>query len=545
MPEDHAHREPVATEVDALRHRVAELEQRIATAEARARNERAARRQAEQSRGEGEQRYRLLAEHAHDKIARHTPDGVYLYVSPASRRLLGYEPAELVGHSAFEKIHPDDIQRVQQAMNALVQNQNEVSTVYRLRHREGHYVWLETISKAITDADTGQLIEIISVSRDVTQHHQAEQNLRLVQAAIEQVGEAVVITEPELDLPGPRILYVNRAFTQMTGYSREEVIGKTPRILQGPETSRRELDRLKQTLARGERFEGQTYNYRKDGERFILHWHVTPIRDDSRRITHFVSIQRDVTEQQRAERLARQREAELAHVGRLSTMGQMASELAHELNQPLAAIGSYVQGGLRRLRDGRVSLEDLDELLSRVDTQAQRAGQIIRRMRQFVRKREPERTQVELRTLVEEVVELVEPELRHQMINLELDFADDLPTTVLDAIQIEQVILNLVRNAIDAMTTVEPARRRLAIRTRRAAEGQVALEVRDTGTGISEADLKQVFEPFYSTKSRGMGMGLTISRTIVQTHGGKLTVTPNIDTGVCFTITLPLHAPHA
>ncbi len=518
-----------------------ELERRLADAQARLEGETAARRQCEHALRECRQRYRLVAEHANDKVALHSPDGVYQYVSPASRTLVGYEPEDLIGESALDKIHPDDVQTAGRSLAALQQGEEQVTTIYRMRHRDGHYVWLETVSKAITDADTGQVLEIISVSRDVTRHYEALQHLRLIQAAIEQVGEAVLITDAELDPPGPRIRYANHAFTQMTGYTLEEVYGKTPRILQGPETSRRELDRLKQSLARGERFEGQTYNYRKNGERFILHWHVTPVRDESGRVTHFVAIQRDITEQQRAERLARQREAELAHVGRLSTMGQMASELAHELNQPLAAIGSYVQGGLRRLRSGRFDMAELDELLSRVDAQSQRAGQIIRRMRQFVRKREPERTAIALTALIEEVAELIEVELRHQEVELELELADDLPAVIVDTIQIEQVILNLIRNAIDAMADVEPGRRQVTVRTRREGPHAVALQVSDTGPGIDSADLNRVFEPFYSTKSRGMGMGLTISRSIVEAHGGELIAARNDPgPGLSFTVRLPV-----
>ncbi|MFW6061164.1 MAG: PAS domain-containing sensor histidine kinase, partial [Phycisphaeraceae bacterium] len=390
----------IAMITDITAHKQAEqaLEQRVQqrTAELTETNRRlqeqiAAREQAEHALRESEARFRLLAENATDLICRHAPDGRYLYVSPSSRKLLGYEPQELIGRSPYEFFHPDDVDRVQASHTKVVQWPEANRIEYRLRRKDGSYIWLETVARAVRAADSGQVLEIHTTSRDVTARHEAEEQLRLIQSAVEQIDEMVIITDTELDPPGPRIEYVNPAFCRTTGYSADEVLGQTPRMLQGPRTDRAVLDELRDQLSRGESFEGETYNYRKDGEEFILHWHIAPLRDRRGRITHFVAIQRDVTEQRRAEALARQRQSELAHVGRLSTMGEMASGIAHELNQPLAAIAIYVQGCLRRIQQQGVSDEELTEALTHIHNQAQRASEIIRRLRDFMRKREAQR----------------------------------------------------------------------------------------------------------------------------------------------------------
>ncbi|HEX7009903.1 MAG TPA: ATP-binding protein [Phycisphaeraceae bacterium] len=372
---------------------------------------------------------------------------------------------------------------------------------------------------------------------------QLEEQLRLIRSAVDQIDEAVVITEVQLDPPGPRIIYVNPGFERMTGYQAHEVIGRTPRILQGPRTSRAVLDRLRKQLEQGLPFHGQTVNYRKDGSEFILDWDITPLRNAQGRITHWVSIQRDVTAQKAAEELARRHEEELAHIGRLSTMGEMASGLAHELNQPLAAITNYIQGCLRRLQSGPIPPGDLEQIMTRIAAQAERASQIIRRLRNFVRKRQTRRSSTRVNDLVMDAIALIEPQVRQQNIQLRLELGADLPLVLLDSIQVEQVILNLVRNAIEAMEDNAPQDRMLTIQTVRESPALVRVSVRDRGQGVAQGAYNRIFDPFFTTKPRGMGMGLTISQSIVQAHHGRLWAQRNEDRGMTFHFTLPVSPP--
>lgn len=532
------HKELESALEQAVQQRTAELTE----TNRKLRGEIAARRAAEQALRDSEERYRLLAENATDLIARHRPDGTFLYLSPSCQRLLGYRPGELVGQSPYDYFHPDDIAAVRRAHEQVLDSADISTVVARIRHKDGRYVWFETLSRSIPEPDGGQVRELQTASRDITTRRATEERLLLVRAAVEQADDMVVITEAQLDPPGPRIEYVNPAFCRITGYAPEEVIGRTPRILQGPRTSRAVLDRLRETLAQGRTFHGETYNYRKNGEEFVLNWHIAPVRDDQGRITHWVSIQRDVTERKRAEAEARQRQAELAHVSRLSTMGEMASGLAHELNQPLAAISIYMQGSLRRLRAGTIDPHELEEALGRVASQAERAGEIIRRLRNFVRKREPKRTSAQANHLVRDVVALMETEIRQHSVNVQLELTPDLPAVVVDPVQIEQVVLNLVRNGIEAMDGFPPEERQLLIRTRFTPEARVEVTVSDRGRGIDAEQLKRIFEPFFTTKSQGMGMGLNISQSIVEAHGGRLWAEPNPDRGVSFHLTLPVSA---
>ena len=535
----------LVTDITARKRMEQSLEERVQarTAELTEANRRLkeqieARKQAETALRESESRFRLIAENLTDLICRHSVDGRYLYVSPSCRKLLGYEPEEMLGRSPYEFFHPQDTEAIR-ANHAHVLEWPEASTIqYRFRRKDGSYLWFETIAKAIRDAETGEVTEIHSTSRDVTSRREAEQQLRLVTSAVEQIGEMVLITDADLDAPGPHILYANPAFCQATGYSLDEVIGKTPRILAGPRTSRHVLDKLRQCLSDGEPFHGETVNYRKDGSEFILEWHISPLRDEYERITHWVAIQRDVTEQRRNEALARQRQNELAHVGRLSTMGEMASGLAHELNQPLAAIAIYVQGCIRRLQNNQMSQDELIDALECVKDQSQRASEIIRRLRDFVRKREPQRDKTDVNHLVHEVLGLMDPEIQRYGVRLDLDFEESLPPVHVDNVQIQQVVLNLVRNAIEAMEANAPADRPLTIRTCRDDE-QVYITVADAGAGMSDEQLQRIFEPFFTTKDSGMGMGLNISQSIAQANDGRLVPERDPERGMRFHLSLP------
>ncbi len=523
-----------------LEKRVQERTAELAQANRRLQEQIAAREKVEQALRDSESRFRLLAENATDLICRHDVNGLYRYVSPSCRKLFGYEPADLIGHSPYDFFHADDIERVQAAHDHILQGPEPVTVEYRFRRKDGSYIWLETIAKGVRDPETGKLAEIHTTSRDVSGRHEAEDQLRLVKSAVEQIEEMVVITGPQLELPGPRIEYVNPAFCRVAGYRAEEVVGKTPRILQGPRTSREVLNELHERLRHEERFEGETFNYRKDGSEFILHWHIAPLRDRFGHVTRWVAIQRDVTEQRHIEALARQRQAELAHVGRLSTMGEMASGLAHELNQPLAAIAIYVQGCIRRIQQQGMEEQELLEALASVRDQAKRASEIIRRLRNFVRKREPQRTTADLNYLVREVLGLIEPEVQRQQIRIHLELDESLPAVIADSVQIQQVILNLIRNAGEAMETNEPTDRPLTIRTERYGEEDVCIAVRDAGAGMTDEQLNHMFEPFFTTKEGGMGMGLNISQSIAQVNDGRLWAERNPDRGMCFYLSLPV-----
>jgi len=247
----------------------------------------------------------------------------------------------------------------------------------------------------------------------------------------------------------------------------------------------------------------------------------------------------DITERKYAEEQARQRQAELAHVARVSTMGEMATGLAHELNQPLAAIVSYAKGCIRRMRSGSAEEGDLLGALEQISRQAVRASEIIRRLRRFVRRGPPRRDRVGVNDLVREAVAFAEPESQQREIPVRLRLEQNLPAVEVDRIQVEQVILNLIRNGFEAIGGSETPERVVDIRTAADGAHRVHVAVSDSGRGLSADIAGRVFDQFFSTKRDGLGMGLSISKSIIEAHGGRLWATPNREWGTTFEFSLP------
>jgi len=250
---------------------------------------------------------------------------------------------------------------------------------------------------------------------------------------------------------------------------------------------------------------------------------------------------RDITEVRIAERQTRQHQADLVHVCRLSTMGEMATGLAHELNQPLSAIGNFANGCIRRLKLGTGDMGELLEVLGQISVQADRAGEIIRRLRNLVAKQPSQRGDVEVNQLAHEVCSFVEYETRKMGLTCEEEYAAGPLMIRADLVQIEQVLLNLIRNALDALQQVPEARRRIILRTLRLSTDHVGILVEDNGPGIDEETRRRLFDPFFTTKESGMGMGLAISQTIVVAHKGQLLVQSEVGKGSVFSVTLPLN----
>lgn len=241
-----------------------------------------------------------------------------------------------------------------------------------------------------------------------------------------------------------------------------------------------------------------------------------------------------------AEEQALQHQNDLAHVDRLNIMGEMASGLAHELNQPLSAISTYCQAGLRIIKTSGEKPEKLVHALEQAASQALRAGKIIHRMRRFSSKGKVRRSQMDLNKVIRNAVSFVEPELDKKGITLQLELTSDLPPVVADSIQIEQVILNLLHNAIEAMVAGNSTIRNLAVTSRQTDTGPVEIMVHDTGPGLDTATVDRIFDTFFSTKEDGMGLGLAISHSIVEAHGGQLHVDSVTGAGTTFYFTLPV-----
>jgi len=339
------------------------------------------------------------------------------------------------------------------------------------------------------------------------------------------------------------IIFANAEYHRMLGYPKGSLIGKCLWDILKPDPSdaRQFFEKALREqpvpvgyLSRRLTLTGKYIDLKVD-------WEYK--RDAEGNITGFDVVITDVTQQRRAEEEAQQHLDQLAHVSRVFTMSQMVSGLAHELNQPLTAIVNFAQACLYRIRESSIKGQNtLLESIEQISLQADRAGQIIRRLRDFVRRADSSRSQENINDLVGDVLGLLEIEARAHNVKLGTVLAAELPRVAVDRIQIEQVITNLVKNAMEATWDLPPELRRVTLRTEMNEAGMLQVSVTDTGKGIKAKELNQVFEPFYTTKQSGMGLGLSISRSIVEAHGGRLEAVKNAHKGMTFRFALPVAA---
>jgi two-component system, LuxR family, sensor kinase FixL len=268
-------------------------------------------------------------------------------------------------------------------------------------------------------------------------------------------------------------------------------------------------------------------------------WRLLSLRDEAGSVTAILCSGEDISERRSREEEARRSTDRLIHVSRLATMGEMAAGIAHELNQPLTAIANYARACERFMDLPEPDLAEIRDASHEIAGEAMRAGEIIRRLRQLVRKEDSERKPSDLNAIVEELQILTQADARAHDTRLSFELEPDLPTVVVDRVQITQVLLNLVRNALEALSGESAGKRQITLSTRRAGHGDVEVSVCDNGPGVDPRILDRLFDPFSTTKANGTGLGLPMSRTIIQSHGGTVTHVPAQARGACFRITLP------
>jgi two-component system sensor histidine kinase DctS len=395
----------------------------------------------------------------------------------------------------------------------------------------------------------GLLWSLWALWRDINRRLAAEGALRQ-QVSFRIAMENSLLTGLRArDLDG-RITYVNPAFCQMVGTPAEQLIGKLPPMpYWAPEAMYEYRERFAKVLAGTVTPQFETIFQRADGERFPVLIFESPLVDDSGKHTGWMGSILDISDRKRVEDLSRQQQEKLQASARLASMGEIASTLAHELNQPLAAISSYTSGALNILngeamQSGQVEPGILRPALEKANAQAQRAGQIIRSVHAFVKKREPIRESVQIQSLIESVIPLIEMQAHQFFVGIQLAIEPGLPAVAADRMLLEQVLFNLTRNAVEAMQTVAPERRVLRVQAsldkNSGATARVVVAVIDQGHGIPREIAERLFSPFFSTKAEGMGMGLNICRTTIEFHGGTLTHAANPAGGTIFTFSLPV-----
>jgi two-component system sensor kinase FixL len=460
-------------------------------------------------------------------------------LSEGARRLIGAKEGERVGDLA-DRLPVDAPSRAEarRAISRCLGGGPDFDI--KLRCAEGHNpVALRLSGGAVLDQEDGSR-RVVGMICD------ADSEVRLAEEVAERAAHLRSILETAqdgmvvIDAAG-RMHSFSRAAERMFGYTEAEAVGQNVKILMGEPDHSRHDSYLSRYLETGERriigVGRIVTGRRKDGTQFPLHLSVGETNVDGRRL--FTGFMHDLTEERRSESRTQQLQSELAHISRLSALGEMGSALAHELNQPLAAIGNYITGSRRLLAEipgpgaARVA-----GALEKAGEQVLRAGHIIRRLRDFVSRRASERKVESLAKLVEEASALGLIGAREKRIAFKYNLDAERDEIFVDRIQIEQVLVNLLRNGLDSMEGV--ARRELTVSSRLASRGVLEIAISDSGGGIGPDAMARLFEPFFTTKPAGLGVGLSICRGIVEAHGGEMRAENNEDGGATFRFTLPL-----
>ena len=472
-----------------------------------------------------------------DAIISKSIDGLITGWNRGAEAIFGYGAEEVVGKPISILVPPGQPDETVLILERIKRGERVDHYETRRRRKDGEIIDVSLTVSPVRD-ERGRVTGALKIARDITAAKQAIAALGEREAHLRSIIDAAPDAIIVIDARGLIESFSARA-ERLFGYTAQEAIGRNISVLM-PSPYREQHDGyLDRYLTTGERriigIGRVVVGLRKDGSTFPMELSVGEMNSGRRRF--FTGFVRDITERKETQQRLQELQAELVHMSRFTAMGEMASTLAHELNQPLTAVANYLKG-CRRLLDGK---EDKEVALARdamahAADQALRAGQIIRRLREFVARGESERRVESLAKLVEEASALALVGAKETGVRIAFDFDPRAEYVLADRIQIQQVLLNLMRNAVEAMQ--DSPRRELRVSTRPIASDAVEISVADSGPGLAEEIASHLFQPFVTTKRHGMGVGLSISRTIVEAHGGRLWVEANPGGGAVFRLTL-------
>jgi PAS domain S-box-containing protein len=470
------------------------------------------------------------------------PDGSVEFANRACHEYTGRSVNELSGREWQTLIHPEDRREFIDQWTAALASGKAFETEARLRRSDGKYSWfLIRKALAVSRTQNGEpsLRELIACE-DIDDRKLEESALRYSEERYRVVVETASDAIIGMDDVG-MIQFANRATEQIFGYKPADLIGK-PLTMLMPEFLRELHEKgFKSYLATGQRhmnWQGTELTaLRKNGQEFPVEVSFAELGRDGHRV--FTGFIRDISKRRAAEDRLRETELELARVSRLTTMGELAASIAHEVNQPLTAITNNGSACLRLLTNRNLEPEVLHRALEEIVADSTRASTVITRIRGFIKKTPAEKIQVDINEVIEAVLALAGHELHENRVLLERQLTKDLPLIMADRVQLQQVLLNLLMNAIEAMSALTNRPRLLSVQSQLDESGHILVSVRDSGTGLS-SNSDDLFTPFVTTKADGLGMGLTISRSLIEGHGGRLWAEANVPHGAVFKFTLPV-----
>ncbi|WP_075878923.1 ATP-binding protein [Vreelandella massiliensis] len=481
--------------------------------------------------------YQWLAESTTDLISRHARDGTFLYASNAARELLGYEPEELIGVSAYQLFHPADLSDLLNKSPRVYYHNGFYQQTYRFRAKSGRYVWFETTSRTRRDPKTGELIDILSVSRDVGRRIQAEAHRERLAQVVESSSDYVLFVGAD-----QHIFSANEAARRQFSLPRENPHAPLSHVYTAAS-----LEVLEQVVmpavTRYGSWSGELEMRGRASHLPVLSV-VQAHRGRGAEPGHLSLLNHDIRLRKAAEEQARRHQEQIAHANRLATMGELTSNIAHELNQPLGAMANYASGALLQLRTHpEQPAHRLAHPLEQIDQQIQRLAKRLRHIRTFVRKGGTQCRPVALCEVIDAAWSLCQWQYQQARVQF-LPVLPNTPVSVsADPVALEQVIVNLLLNALEASRHQHDANR-VQLSAEVKEKRQVALHVDDQGPGVPQAQRATIFTAFHSTRAEGLGMGLAISRSLMEAMGGQLSVSESpLFCGARFTATLRSASP--
>ena len=483
---------------------------------------------------EFEERVTLAAEAAQLGVWELDTTSNRIWVSDKVRQLFQFSPDGEISYTHFEqRVHPDDRAARDRLIRRAIQTHGSYETEYRIVLHDGTVRWIGGRGRYLPEKD-GKSPRLLGVSMDITERKQAEELFHL---ATEASPSGTVLIDHE-----GRIVLVNTHAEKLFGYARDELVGKNVEILL-PERfgTSFESDRANFFIAPEARAMGshaQLFARRKDGGEVPIEISVNPVQTPHGLVVLANVV--DVSARLAAEEVARRSREQVDLLGRVSLLGEMTASLAHELNQPLAAIVNNATAAMQYLEQGRLKPEQLEDILNDVVADGRRAFDVMQNVRNAIKKGAAIRGRINLNDLVQAITHMVEPDATAHFCKIKTSLTANLPPIEGDPIQIQQAVINLVRNAFDAMRDAPPSRRNVEIATNYNGDGAIGVAVRDYGPGISDAIRDRLFEQFFTTKDEGLGMGLAIARSIVEAHGGTISAENASGGGARFHFRLPV-----
>jgi PAS domain S-box-containing protein len=503
------------------------------------------RKQAQERLQQSEQRWQTAFENSAIGIMMRDRADRFFAANRAFRDMLGYTESELYQLCQLDVTYEEDRDLNLDLIRELWEGKRQHFQIEkRYRRKDGTLVWVRN-NVTLVPGTGGVAFFLFTIVEDITERKKEESERRYIEqryrVMVETASDAVVC----IDERGA-ILLANPATTKVFGYDPADLIGKPLTMLMPEYLRKLHEDGFRRYSATGQRhinWQGtELTGLRKNGQEFPVEISFGELTADGHRI--FTGFVRDISERKQTEGLRASLHAtqlELAQVSRLTTMGELAASIAHEVNQPLTAVTNNANACLRLLARRNLDPEVLRCALEEIVADGTRASAVIARIRAFIKKAPAERKELDINDVIQEVLALARRELSENRVLLELQLTNALPLVLVDRVQLQQVLLNLIMNGIEAMAAVTDRRRMLWVQSQVGEAGDVLVAVLDSGTGVgSESD--RVFTPFFTTKANGMGMGLPISRSLIEGHGGRLWSSPNSPHGAIFSFTLPAAA---